>query len=274
MKTLGLAGCLLLLGFCLGGPAVFAASPAADQAGDLAYRGGWQDGSNGGKGFAPWHLAPCGQPHFESKFFVGSQGWGIAADDGDIFSAFRSFLGGGSNGSNTLGVGQRLTVTLLSGAVSAKGAVGFALNDAQQNERVNLLCQAKRNYTVVDKAGKHELELPYSTRPLQVTYEQRVNGEYVLTLTPEGEPSAIFHGSNSSDIATIRAWNFSAGKKNGASFYLRSSCGEQLVCGCGGESRNIAGAEIRVGVCTGRMCWSLPFTWWIRLRCRLRFSCM
>jgi hypothetical protein len=210
----------LVLFFFAGSSLAWAASPADDDARNSVYLNDWIPDSNGGHGFGPWRLVPCPNPHYGSSFFVSERGWGVAALNGDIFSAFRDLTAGGPNQKSTLAQGQSISFVFQSGSIEKDKAVGFAFLDTHQNERLNLVGRPNRNYLVHDDAGNHEINLPYTDRPLHVSFVQGANQNFTLSLSPEGEPAIIYRGTSAGEIATVRFWNFGAGPKNSASVYL------------------------------------------------------
>jgi len=208
--------CTVLL---MGGHTASAAALAVDNADELAYSDGWQDGDNGGFGFGPWFLGTLfGNPTFGGHFIGDSSANGSTPPSGNIntngvsfglyantdeFSfAGRAFTGG------PLGVGQSFILDMDHGDVQLGGSVGFNLGS-----RLSFGRSTDNEYFVIDADGVTITDVPVTDDGLTVFVGLTGADTYELAIQPFGSGATVIPGTlaGSGDILGFELFNDNAG---------------------------------------------------------------
>jgi len=233
--------------------AAWAASPAADNASDPVYDTDdpglgtdWDDGDNGGTGFAPWSFSASGT----AGYFVGTstfngdgdtnldgdidtsppadpgESWGMFASDGGSADAFRSFTGT----TPTLEVDQAFQISMDNGNIDGGGAVGFGLQNAAGDNLVEwFFVGGDSFYTVNDASGANPSTVPFTDEGMDIIVSITGSGTYSIFVDPLDPALSSFStsgsllaGNGDQDAAQVHLFNFNAGSGSANDAFFNS----------------------------------------------------
>ncbi len=218
-----------------------AANLASDDAADVAYSGGWTNGSNGGSGFGAWVLSPT-TPGPNSGHFIGSStangdgaddgnvgglptdgdinsslgpvAWGMYANSGNTASAIRPFTGG------PLDAGQTFSIDFDNGYIEPGGRVIVGLLDAFNSPIFQVgFIGGSANYFYLDAGGGGPTAVGYGDEGLNLSVTMTGSTNYTAVLTRRDGTSDTWSGTMSAAPEAFGALNVnSAGTGGGPPF--------------------------------------------------------
>ncbi len=202
------------------------------------YTNGWTNGSSAGAGFGAWSFGNTTNDLTQNNEFLGDsttnggaghaginspttgQAFGLTASNGQTASANRSLA-------NPLSIGQTFTMDFENGFINGGGTVGFALQDAGGNSRVEFFFVGGTTDYIVQNtngAGGIDTHLGFTGTGLQVAftlasadtmnvaiYELNGNASFFRT---NGIP---LEGISGAAITQVRLFDFNGG--TGTQFY-------------------------------------------------------
>lgn len=220
--------------------ACFAASDCqSDNSSNEVYFDGWQNGDNGGSGFAPWVLAtnnnnPSTGGHF--RFTSTNNGNGDANGDGDIDvngTALGLYANSGDLSEATrpfalpLTPNTQLSFGFDNGFIDIGGTVGFGLQNASgQNLLEAFFIGGEATYRVNDANGAQPTGLPFTDEGLIFQITVGANDTYEMSVVQlESGFTQTFAGrfktyANGQIPTQIRFFNFDAGFNAPANMYI------------------------------------------------------
>ena len=222
--------------------------PAADDASDPAYSGGWINGSNGGTGFGPWTLKATGVIGSSTNgcfigssinnaggtppgIDVGGKSWGIYANSGNYTAAYRTFTNG------PLMLGQSLLINMDNGYIDSGQSVGLVLRDNNASGSANdynvgarfeflyIGFDTTKSYKVVDAGGLQNIGIPFTGTGLRLVFTLTGVNTYTLLVinnvtSVTNTVSGTLNGAG--PINSIALYNRNAGSGSDHDAYFNS----------------------------------------------------
>jgi Glycosyl hydrolases family 31/Calx-beta domain/Domain of unknown function (DUF5110) len=186
---------------------------ATDSATNATYSDGWDDTDNGGSGWGGWTFYTSSANVSQNGRFMANSGpvkigipaWGLYANSGNLSEAKRQLT-------NTLAVGQTVSVLMENGFINAGSGVGVAMQNAAGTTLWEFFFNGGDNYYSISGGTN---DIGWTTNGILVEFTLTAPTTYLAKLTPLGGNTRTNTGNliNSADsaIALFRAWNFNAG---------------------------------------------------------------
>jgi len=186
---------------------------ATDSATNAVYSDGWGDTDNGGSGWGSWvFYTSSANPSQNGRFIengaavnIGTPAWGLYANSGNLSEAKRIFT-------NTMLVGQTISVRMDNGFINPGSGVGVAVQNAGGTTLWEFFFNGGDNFYSISGGTT---DVGWTSGGIDVEFTLTSPTTYLAKLTPLGGNTRTNTGNliNSSDsaIALFRAWNYNAG---------------------------------------------------------------
>ena len=187
---------------------------AADRADASAYGDGWSESDNGGFGFGGWSLYTSStNVNNNGRFLatdasvdIGTPAWGLYANSGNLSEAKRILT-------NTLAIGQTLSVSMDNGFIDPGSGVGVAVQNVQGDTLWEFFFNGgDQVYTI----SGGTTDVGWTSTGIDVAFTLTGTSTYRAAITPRGSGTSIIEGNlnastNTMAITRFRAWNYNAG---------------------------------------------------------------
>lgn len=197
---------------------------AEDSGSDPAYADGWSTNDNGGFGWGPWVFFTSSPDINQNGRFmanaasvnIGIPAWGLYANSGNLSEVKRLM-------SNTLAVGQSVSVSMDNGFLDDGAGTGVAL----QNSSGTTLWQfffngGDINYSI----SEGTTDVGWTDGGIDVEFTLSSPTTYVARISPYGGHTRTNSGNLISaadmNITVFRAWNYNAGGGSERDFFVNN----------------------------------------------------
>jgi hypothetical protein len=212
---------------------------AADDAGD--YKGDWEKTPSRGAGFGPWEFSASDAARETAGFGIGTstsngppipsggidvagQSWMMHAAESQTAAAVRKFVSG------PLRPGQQLCVSMDNGDVGENGRLGFSLQNAAGQDRLEFYFSgAGKNYFVRCNGADVDLGLARVVDGINVIFTQLANNHFMLDVRGANHFSAIPGVITLSDISQIKLYDQGAGDTESNGLFWNTLAIRQLL---------------------------------------------
>ncbi|MFK8008251.1 MAG: T9SS type A sorting domain-containing protein [Saprospiraceae bacterium] len=206
---------ILLLIFLISN--TFLLAQGSDNANDVAYNPGWNNGTNGGSGFGAWGMNPSSN-NGNTGFFIGSsdidvsgESWGIYSNSGNLAESIRNFLASPD-------AADIITVNMDNGNIDNGGSVGVGLRNASGENLLEVFFEGgSSNYIVNDASGQNDSGLGYSNTGISIEITMSTATTYSAKLTNLSSMATqtvignLINPAGGQVITQFRIFNFNAG---------------------------------------------------------------
>ncbi|HMO04173.1 MAG TPA: glycoside hydrolase family 31 protein [Kiritimatiellia bacterium] len=201
-----------------------AAVLARDSGTNAAYADGWATNDNGGFGWGPWVIYTSStDPNRNGRFMadvaavnIGRPAWGLYANQGNLSEAKRQLT-------NTLAVGQTVSVSMDNGFLEGGAGTGVALQNSDGVTLWEFFFNGGDNYYSISGGTT---DVGWTSGGLDVAFTLTGPTTYRALITPYGGNTRTNTGSliaaANSDIRLFRAWNFNAGAGSDYDFFFNN----------------------------------------------------
>jgi len=197
---------------------------AQDSGADVAYSDGWATNDNGGFGWGEWVIYTSSTNGNQNGRFmasdesvnIGTPAWGLYANSGNLSEAKRRLT-------NTLAVGQTVSVSMDNGYLDPGAGTGVALQNSDGVTLWELFFNGgDTNYSITGGST----DVGWTGAGLDVSFTLTGPTNYLVRITPYGGTTrtntGALNAAADSSIRLFRAWNFNAGAGPDYNFYFNN----------------------------------------------------
>jgi predicted alpha/beta superfamily hydrolase len=189
------------------------ATNAYDQGSGSVYSNGWIDADNGGTGFGAWILYTSStNVNNNGRFMatnaavdIGIPSWGLYANSTNLSEAKRILT-------NTMLVGQTLSVSLDNGFIDTGSGVGVAVQNITNGTLWEFFFNGGDQYYNISGGTT---DVGWTSTGIDIEFTLTGPTSYLARITPQGGSQRTISGnlnaSADSTITLFRAWNWNAG---------------------------------------------------------------
>jgi len=187
---------------------------AADHADAAVYDNGWIASDNGGFGFGAWLLYTSSTNGNNNGRFmaealsvdIGTPAWGLYANSGNLSEAKRILT-------NTLQIGQTLSVSMDNGFIDPGSGVGVAVQNISGDTLWEFFFNGGDQFYTISGGTT---DVGWTSTGIDVAFTLTGTSTFRAAITPRGSNTRVIEGAlnpstNTMAITRFRAWNFNAG---------------------------------------------------------------